>query len=78
MLTRGDLTREIKPFVNRFMTADTMRDGAKALETQVIAHPLGTSGIDYLTFMFDISKLPQKFFPYLGIFKTLLGVLDTE
>ena len=76
MLTRGDLTREIKPFVNRFMTADTMRDGAKALETQVIAH--GTSGIDYLTFMFDISKLPQKFFPYLGIFKTLLGVLDTE
>ena len=78
MLTRGDLTREIKPFVNRLTTADTIRDGAKVLETKVIAHPLGTSGIDYLTFMFDISKLPQKFFPYLGVFKTLVGVLDTE
>ena len=78
MLTREDLTRESKPFVNRFMTADTVLGGEKALETQVIAHPLNTAGIDYLTFMFEITDLPQKFFPYLGIFKTLLGVLDTE
>lgn len=44
----------------------------------VITHPIFTGGIDYLTFMFDITDLPQKFFPYLGVFKTLFGVLDTE
>ena len=78
MLKREDLTRETKPFVNRFLTVDTVQAGKKAIETQVIAHPLNTAGIDYLTFMFEITDLPQKFFPYLGIFKTLLGVLDTE
>ena len=78
MLSREDLSREIKPFVNRVEDGCHAAMAEKALETPVIAHPLNTSGIDYLTFMFDISKLPQKFFPYLGIFKTLLGVLDTE
>ena len=78
MLTREDLSREIKPFVNKLMTADILRSAGKVSKTQVIAHPLNTAGIDYLTYMFDISGLPQKFFPYLGVFKTLLGVLDTE
>ena len=77
MLRREDLDRRIKPFVNRIEKAVTEK-GDQVAETTVVAHPLNTSGIDYLTFMFDISKLPQKFFPYLGIFKTLLGVLDTE
>jgi len=87
MLRREDLSREVKPFVNRFMktegrAAAAAPAGAGAVaevpETLVVAHPLNTSGIDYLTYMFDISQIPQKFFPYLGIFKTLLGVLDTE
>ena len=78
MLRREDLSREVKPFVNKVETVSSELGGDRRLETPVIAHPLNTSGIDYLTFMFDISKLPQKFFPYLGILKTLLGVLDTE
>ena len=78
MLQRADLSREVKPFINKIENAVTDLGQGKVFETPVISHPLGTSGIDYLTFMFDISKLPQKFFPYLGIFKTLLGVLDTE
>ena len=78
MLTREDLSREIKPFVNEVLQARTERGDGRTQESAVIAHPLNTSGIDYLTFMFDITKLPQKFFPYLGIFKTLLGVLDTQ
>ena len=78
MLQRADLSREIKPFINKIGNAVTELGQGKVFETPVISHPLGTSGIDYLTFMFDISKLPQKFFPYLGILKTLLGVLDTE
>ena len=90
MLRREDLNRGIKPFVNRLMKAPVPgnKSGAGSApaadraaadpETLVVAHPLNTSGIDYLTFMFDISGIPQKFFPYLGVFKTLLGVLDTE
>ncbi len=100
MLRREDLSREVKPFVNRFMKAEVRGEavpdgaassdrvsapagtgavcGAAVPETLVVAHPLNTSGIDYLTYMFDISQIPQKFFPYLGVFKTLLGVLDTE
>ena len=85
MLRREDLNRGIKPFVNRLMKTPVpgnksgagsapAADGAAAdPETLVVAHPLNTSGIDYLTFMFDISGIPQKFFPYLGVFKTLLG-----
>ena len=78
MLQREDLSREIKPFINKIGKAVTELGQRRLCETPVISHPLNTSGIDYLTFMFDISKLPQKFFPYLGILKTLLGVLDTE
>ncbi len=77
MLRREDLSREIKPFINKIRSA-SVKSAGRTLEAPVIAHPIGTSGIDYLTFMFDISRLPQKFFSYLGIFKTLLGVLDTE
>lgn len=78
MLQRKDLGREIKPFINKFEKAAAVRGDGRSVETDIVTHPLHTSGIDYLTFMFDISDLPQKFFPYLGVFKTLLGVLDTE
>ena len=77
-LTREDLSPEIKPFVNEITKIPVAGKEGRAQEAALIAHPLNTAGIDYLTFMFDITKLPQKFFPYLGIFKTLLGVLDTE
>ena len=53
MLRREDLSREVKPFVNRFMKAE-VRGAAAVPETLVVAHPLNTSGIDYLTYMFDI------------------------
>ena len=78
MLGREDLSREVRPFVNRLEEAAFTGSNGKEMKATLVTHPLHTSGIDYLTFMFDISDLPQKFFPYLGVFKTLLGVLDTE
>ena len=78
MLRREDLSREVRPFVNRLEEAAFTGSNGKEMKATLVTHPLHTSGIDYLTFMFDISDLPQKFFPYLGVFKTLLGVLDTE
>ena len=78
MLRRENLTREIRPFVNRIEEAAFAGSNGQERKAALVTHPLHTSGIDYLTFMFDISDLPQKFFPYLGIYKTLLSVLDTE
>lgn len=68
-LTRVDLKREPVPYVNEELEAD----GMKAL-----GHPMFTSGIDYMNFVFDISQLPAGLFRYLGIFKSLFGVLATK
>ena len=72
MLTREDLDKKAKPYVN------VVDKTAGTDDVTFVAHPLPTGGIDYVTFMFDITQIPARFFPYLGIFKTLLGVLDTE
>ena len=65
LLTIQDLTKKALPFVNE-------RRG------DLLVHPLFTSGIDYMRFVFDISDIPADLFPYLCVFKTLLGVLGTE
>lgn len=62
--------------------------GTKALdyanvETNVgditfLRHPVFTNKISYLTFIFDLSKLPEKYLKYLGIFRAVFGVLDTN
>ena len=43
-----------------------------------VTHPLSTNRIDYLTFLFDIRDLPEKYIRHLGIFRTLFSVLNTE
>ena len=44
----------------------------------VIAHPVFTSGIDYVNFQFNFTKIPARLFPYIPILRTVLGALDTE
>ncbi len=69
LLSRQDLGQKALPYVNELRA-----DG----DLNVMTHPLFTGGIDYMTFVFDITDFPKKLFPYLGIFKTVFGVLDTE
>ncbi|SDZ92134.1 hypothetical protein SAMN02745687_01087 [Lachnospiraceae bacterium NK3A20] len=69
VLERKDLDRKALPYLNVEKTTGDLK---------VLAHPIFTSDIDYMTLLFDISKLPARLFPYLGIFKTLFGVLATE
>ncbi len=69
MLSREDMRKEATAFVNVESSTN---------DVKILTHPLFTGGIHYLTFMYDISDLPQKYLPYLSIFKTLLGVLDTQ
>ena len=58
MLGREDLSREVRPFVNRLEEAAFTGSNGKEMKAMLVTHPLHTSGIDYLTFMFDISDLP--------------------
>ena len=74
MLSREDLTRKTVPLVNVVREVPVTSD----LSFTAVTHPLSTNRIDYMTFLFNIRDLPEKYIRYLGIFKTLFSVLDTE
>ncbi len=90
MLRREDLTRKAMPLLNKVQTLPVGAGPAikNAVETNAAAsservftavtHPQFTNRIDYMTFLFDIRDLPEKYIRCLGIFKTLFSVLDTE
>ncbi|MCL2253885.1 MAG: insulinase family protein [Lachnospiraceae bacterium] len=69
MLKREDVRKESIGYVNDFR---------KAGETTVLFHDIPTNGIGYLSFMFDITKIPAELYPYLGILKSTLALVDTE
>lgn len=74
MLSREDLSRTaVRPvsLVRRIPLASGVFFTA-------VTHPQSTNRIDYLTFLFDIRDLPEKYIRHLGIFRTLFSVLNTE
>ena len=84
MLRREDLTRKAIPVLNEIkaLSAKTNGDSVKSAAPETaftaVTHPQFTNRIDYLSFLFDIRDLPEKYIRCLGIFKTLFSVLDTE
>lgn len=85
MLRREDLTRKAVPLLNKVQTlpvgsGSTEKGDAASSGTvfTAVTHPQFTNRIDYMTFLFDIRDLPEKYIRCLGIFKTLFSVLDTE
>ncbi len=80
MLRREDLTRKAVPLLNKVRVLPVAGNGSQAEDIKITAvtHPQFTNRIDYLTFLFDIRDLPEKYIRRLGIFKTLFSVLDTE
>ena len=69
MLTRADLRREAESFRNEERTAG---------HTRVLFHDVQTNGICYISFIFDMDRVPEELYPYAGILKTSLGMVDTE
>ncbi|MDO5475704.1 MAG: insulinase family protein [Eubacteriales bacterium] len=53
------------------------REDAHPAAFTAVTHPLSTNHIDYLTFIFDIRDLPEKYIRCLGVFRTLFSVLNT-
>ena len=69
MLTRADMKKEAEGFVNELREIE---------DTKVLFHNIHTNGIGYLRLFFDISNIPEELFAYIGIFKNVLGYVDTK
>ena len=69
LLSVSDMKKEANGFVNELRKID---------DTDFLYHDLFTNGICYLRLIFSLDKVPEELFPYIGIFKGLLGLLNTE
>ena len=69
LLEREDLKKEAMPYIN-----EEKRVG----DTVLLYHETYTNGIGYLRFLFDLRQVPEELFPYVGILKTVLGLVNTE
>ncbi len=69
LLAREDLKKEAVKIVN---------EERKIGDTPLLYHNLFTNGIGYLRFVFDLNQIPGEYFPYIGLLKSCLGLLNTE
>lgn len=69
LLSREDMKKEAAPYYNEEKKVD---------DTVLLYHDIFTNGIGYLRFMFDLRQVPEELFPYVGILKTILGLVSTE
>lgn len=69
LLKREDIKRESENYVNEERYAG---------DTLILTHNIFTNGIGYLRFMFDIGQIPGELFPYIGVLKNVLGMVDTK
>ena len=69
MLSREDLKKETAPLKNQMQVWGGV---------PVLYHEYATNGIAYFTLLFDASGIKEEDLPYLGILKSVLGMVDTE
>ncbi len=67
-LTRDDLKLDIKPIPQEVIKKD---------DYIFLYHDIFTSGISYVDIIFDIQNIDYQYLPYISIFCSLLGKLDT-
>lgn len=69
LLKREDIRREVEPVI---LEERSLQD------TRVLYHKIPTNGIGYFRLLFDCRQVPAQLFPYLGILKAVIGLVDTE
>lgn len=69
LLTREDMKKEATAYVNEIKQVQ---------DTTVLFHDIFTNGIGYLNLIFDLKQVPERLFPYIGILKAVLMMVDTE
>lgn len=69
LLNREDMGKEARELVNDVR----IMDGSPFLY-----HNIFTNGIGYIRLLFDLRNIPEEYFPYLGVLKGCLGLLNTK
>jgi len=69
LLAREDMKKEAASYIN---------EEQKVGDTTLLVHDIFTNQIAYLNFVFDLGKVPAKLFPYVGILKNVLMMVNTE
>ncbi len=69
ILKREDMKKEAAAYANEVKKADG---------TTLLFHDIFTNEIGYYSFLFDLSKVPAQLFPYVGILKAVLMMVNTE
>ena len=69
VLTREDIGKEANKFCN---------DLREHNDVKVLFHPIFTNGIAYVRLLFDLKDISEEDFAYLGLFKGVLGLLNTK
>lgn len=69
LLTREDIGKEANKFCN---------DLSDYNGTKILYHPIFTNGIAYIRLLFDLKDISEEDFIYVGLFKGVLGLLNTE
>lgn len=69
LLTRADMKKEATHYQNEVRGTQ---------EKPILFHNIFTNGIGYLNLVFDLKSVPAELFPYVGILKTVMMMVDTE
>ncbi len=69
VLEREDIRKETERLYNEVRSIG---------ERTCLYHPIFTNGIDYARIIFKVKAVPQEYFPYLGLLKSVLGYVATE
>ncbi len=69
MLAREDIGKDVTPYANKEL---------RWKGNTVLLHDVFTNGISYMNLMFESSDVGDEDIPYLGILKSVIGMVDTE
>ena len=69
VLEREDIKKETEKLYNEVRSI-----GGKTC----LYHPIFTNGISYSRLLFQVKAVPEKYFPYMGLLKSVLGYVATE
>ena len=69
VLKKEDIKKETSPIYN---------EEKKIGENISLYHDIFTNGISYFRLMFHVGKVPTEYLSYLGVFKHIIGLVDTK
>ena len=69
LLEISDIRKEAEPFTN---------ERSVIAGTDCLYHDIFTNGIGYLTVSFDLDKVSEDLIPYIGLLKSILGLVNTK